>query len=714
MLDQDIYTTISNQELNLKDYYLLDSFDKIKKYKTADPNDSDAIFLKFYDEQNGIIEEIYNIQNFKNSYDFIHIITTNEKLRNIGFLLPKNKLINQNKISVLSNEIKNSKLINEISHSLNFDLTKDNFDLEEIDNKNIFILTKINYNKKSEYNNFNNHNINNNNSNEMYNNKARNINNINYLDNSNYNYNNGKNIRINRNLNNNYNYNNNNNANNSNFSRNNNPNNNYNNYNYNNGNNNKNNFYNPYNNNNFSNNNNNNYNNFQNVQYNNSNINNNMNYNYQFGNFNNNNNFKILANNCNKIQFQNNQQFLQMNSNNQNNYNNFSLNYNNKEMLSKLLVFSLQTQSINNNIYFEIQNLKNSQYLFFMKGLNNIGPSCFLNATLQCLLHINELVLYFINIYPKDSKNLNKINKDVDTKGQISQSFYNVIKGISSRGYNNYNFNMSKNPNSYNYFSPDEFITTISRYNEQFENFEVNDSKDLILYLFQSIHEELNYLGNNSSLPIINRPNQFDENEAFNFFFTTYKIRNFSVISEIFYGTYKSITTCKRCNSIIYNFQKFELLSFEMYDYKGAIFSLYNGFEDNEKNQQLKGDNQFYCNNCKKLCDAEIKTKIIEAPDKLLINIEYGKNKKYLPSAIIIDEFLDITKYAIDQKEKLKYRLIGVCKHISYPGSTSDYIAFCKNKTSNQWYKFNDTVCSICYNNEVMQGNPYLLLYEKM
>ena len=106
MLDQDIYTTISNQELNLKDYYLLDSFDKIKKYKTADPNDSDAIFLKFYDEQNGIIEEIYNIQNFKNSYDFIHIITTNEKLRNIGFLLPKNKLINQNKISVLSNEIK--------------------------------------------------------------------------------------------------------------------------------------------------------------------------------------------------------------------------------------------------------------------------------------------------------------------------------------------------------------------------------------------------------------------------------------------------------------------------------------------------------------------------------------------------------------------------------------------------------------------------------
>ena len=163
MLDQDIYTTISNQELNLKDYYLLDWFDKIEKYKATEPNDPDAIFLKFYDEQNGIIEEIYNIQNFKNSYDFIHIITINEKLRNIGFLLPKNNLINQNKISVLSNEIKNSKLIKEISHSLNFDLTKDNFDLEEIDNKNVFILSKINYNKKSVNNNIINYNINNNN-----------------------------------------------------------------------------------------------------------------------------------------------------------------------------------------------------------------------------------------------------------------------------------------------------------------------------------------------------------------------------------------------------------------------------------------------------------------------------------------------------------------------------------------------------------------------
>ena len=140
--DQD-----SNQELNQKDYYLLDSFNKIKQYKIADPNDSDIIFLRYYKEQKGIIEEIYNIKNFKNSYNFIQIKTANEKPRTIGFLLPKNKLKNEMTVKVLSNEIKKSKFIKEISHSLNLDLTKDNFNLKKSDSDNVIILTKIIDNK---------------------------------------------------------------------------------------------------------------------------------------------------------------------------------------------------------------------------------------------------------------------------------------------------------------------------------------------------------------------------------------------------------------------------------------------------------------------------------------------------------------------------------------------------------------------------------------
>jgi ubiquitin carboxyl-terminal hydrolase 8 len=443
-------------------------------------------------------------------------------------------------------------------------------------------------------------------------------------------------------------------------------------------------------------------NNFQDNQNNNFNINNNLDFNNQFRNSNN--NFgNVFINNFTNNNMNQSQGFIQMN-------NNFNMNY--KEMLSKFLVIIINKNSINNNIYSEIQNLKNCQYVFFEKGLNNIGSTCFMNATLQCLIHVNELVLYFINIYPKDSNGLNKINKNVDSRGQISKAFFNVIKGISSNANNNSRVSMFNYPTNYNSFSPDEFKRAIGKYNRQFERFEANDSKDLILYLFQTIHEELNYLGNNSSLPIINRPNQLDENQTFNYFFSTYNMRNFSIISEMFYGTYKNITTCLKCRTTIYNFQKFEFLSFGMYDYHGEIFTLYNGLDDNERQQELKGENQFYCNKCKKLCDAKVTTKIIEAPDKLLINIDYGKNKKFQPSAVVIDDPLDLTKYVIGQQQKLLYNLIGVCKHLGRSGSTGHYIAYCKNKEKNIWYKFNDSSCGICDKYELKKDSPYLLLYE--
>ena len=846
---------------NIKDYFLLGSSKEIQKFKRGSLDEKGIIYIRCK-ENNAISEDIYKWSDLLNSYDFYFIRTESENSKILGFLLPKNKIINHNKANILYNEIIKSPYINDINYLLNVDLNNGNYILNEINKENLIILKKndeknksqgnndniINNNRneiyninrtvivnqpnnrlngnndfennnyyysnnnfinnninaipnnnknhnrvnsfnRNNYNNANNNNYNNisnnnfnnnccnnniyydnnnNNSNCNYNNSNNNYNNNNNNNNNiNCNYNNGNisnnnNNNYNNNNNINYNYNNSNNINNNNnnYNNNNNINYNYNNNNYSNNNysinNNKNyncinnyiwnqNQYNMNNNNNKMNlnflngktslpnnnnnkmflnygfnsqNNNNNFFrvnrnnngnsiNFQNGKNNNSNINNNINYNNQFGNFNNN-----CGNNY-QNNFQNNNNMIQSQGNIQTN-NNFNFNF--KEMLSQFLVCLLCKNSINNRIYFEIQNLKNSNYLFYKKGLNNIGSTCFMNATLQCLLHVNELISYFINIYPKDSNNLSNINKFADSKGQISKAFSNVIKGMSSSVNKNYNrFSMFNSPTSYNSFSPDEFKKIIGKYNKQFERFEANDSKDLILYLFQSMHEELNYLGNNSSLPIIKRPNQCDENETFTYFFSTYNMRNFSIISETFYGTYKNITRCKVCNSIIYNFQKFEFLSFGMYDYQERIFTLYNGLDDNEKQQQLKGENQFYCNKCKKLCDAEVTTKIVEAPDKLLINIDYGKNKRFQPSAVIINEDLDLTKNVVGQQGNLKYKLIGVCKHLGYSGRSGHYIAYCKDKKSNTWYKFNDSlVTTIKNSNEISQGNPYLLLYEKI
>ena len=351
-----------------------------------------------------------------------------------------------------------------------------------------------------------------------------------------------------------------------------------------------------------------------------------------------------------------------------------------------------------------------------------------MNATLQCLLHIYELIAYFLNEYPNDLQVLLQKNKDIESKGKISNAFYDLVKGVYNIGESENAINPLKGKTSIgkkfknlfnfgqtsNAFSPNEFKKVIGLYNPQFRSFDANDSKDLILYLLQSMHEELNYYGDKAYINI-GQPNQLDRFMTFTFFNQTYNWRNFSIISQIFYGTYENITKCKECNNFIYNFQKFEFISFGLYGYHRKKFNIYDGFKDNEKPQLLYGDNQFYCNVCKKLCDAVITSKILQPPNKLLINLDYGKNKKYQPNLIEFDQTIDITKYVnLDFEVPIKYNIIGVCTHLGYSGSFGHYIAFCKNKQTEEWYNFSDSSCIKCKASDISKGSPYLLLYEKI
>ena len=107
--------------------------------------------------------------------------------------------------------------------------------------------------------------------------------------------------------------------------------------------------------------------------------------------------------------------------------------------------------------------------------------------------------------------------------------------------------------------------------------------------------------------------------QAYNYFTTIYNSNNFSKISQLFYGTYIITTICSVCGKKIYNFEKFELLTFTMHNFNKKVFGVYDGFCDNSKPSKLNGDNQFLCNCCKKLVDAKTICQILEPPNKLLI-----------------------------------------------------------------------------------------------
>ena len=446
---------------------------------------------------------------------------------------------------------------------------------------------------------------------------------------------------------------------------------------------------------------------------------NNINENNNLKNSQNNNNCNIYNNISNNSDISNTNSNIQnlnnINTNNNNNYNNnyYTNNFNNNFNNNQISNNNNQINNYNN----QINNINiNIPYFFPLVGLRNVGSTCFMNATLQCLLHISELSLYFLNEFPNDCQTLKFKNKNSHAKGDISKAYYDIVKGVdlinSEKSKNNNNF-MN---NFYSYaYSPNEFKRILGNYNSQFSLNEANDSKDLILYLLQTFHEELNYFGDVPFPTNIIQPRQVDRVNYFNYFMSTYNFQNFSIVSKLFFGTYETMTQCSLCKNIFYNYQKFEFISFGTQKYKNDIFNIYSGFNDYQEMQYLTGNNQYYCQICQKLCDATICCKIIQPPNKLVINIDYGKNKKYEVRQLVFDEMIDITNYInFNFGKRIIYRLLGVCTHLGFSGASGHYIAYCRNNRTGKWYNFNDSSCRECSMHEIYGGSPYLLLYEQI
>ena len=352
------------------------------------------------------------------------------------------------------------------------------------------------------------------------------------------------------------------------------------------------------------------------------------------------------------------------------------------------------------------QNIINNKYFFPLVGLSNVGSTCFMNAILQCLIHTPELSNYFLNEYPKDKNQLNERNKNAQSKGEISEAYYEIIKEI-------YILSQKKPILKNNSYSPENFKIILGKNNSEFSRYEANDSKDLILYLLQTFHEELNYFGDQIIPSNIPKPNNSFREYTFNYFSTTYNMTNCSKISQLFYGTYENILKCNICQTLLYSYQKFEYISFSTYKYRKNIFDIMNGFEDLIAIQKLEGNNQYYCQKCGKLVDADMYIKIIQPPFKLILNIDYGKNKINDIYTLNFNQIIDITKYLChDYGKRVQYRLYAICTHIGKSGPSGHYVAYCRNNKDGNWYKFNDSSCSKSDLKDLNRNSPYLLFYE--
>ena len=144
--------------------------------------------------------------------------------------------------------------------------------------------------------------------------------------------------------------------------------------------------------------------------------------------------------------------------------------------------------------------------------------------------------------------------------------------------------------------------------------------------------------------------------------------------------------------------------------------NLYDCFIYNQKTDKFTGENQNYCNICRKMADSDYTSRIYVSPNVLILILNRGKNNMFnvkLDFALNID----ITNFVIlKDKPKVTYNLYGVITHIGESGPNAHFVASCKSPVDNLWYRFNDGIVSQIndFQKEVHDFcNPYILFYQK-
>ncbi len=347
-------------------------------------------------------------------------------------------------------------------------------------------------------------------------------------------------------------------------------------------------------------------------------------------------------------------------------------------------------------------------------GLQNVGATCYMNATLQCLIHIKELsellLSAFLFKYPRE--NINYANNH-----RLTLEFVNILSQV---------YFPKLNDSSSICFAPYKFKEIIGELNPLFNGYAANDAKDLLQFILESMHQEMKM----AVQPFMEYYcDQRIENCAYQYFADSYISQNQSPLLKYLYGITRIHTECLKCHTIKYNFQSYNLLYFPLresklyciqkkklenkdFDETKYTLDLEGCFIYNEKFEHFTGDNQMYCNICKSCQDSDYRTEIFSTPLILAIVLNRGKGNQDFQEPFQYSIDIDISNY-LKNGQNGKYYLIGMVVHLGESSLAGHFIAYCRMDRESDWYCYNDAFVSKCsdFDEIIKHGTPYILFY---
>ena len=343
-----------------------------------------------------------------------------------------------------------------------------------------------------------------------------------------------------------------------------------------------------------------------------------------------------------------------------------------------------------------------------------------MNATIQVLSNILILSEYLLEKFKASTFDINTQPLSISYSSLLFELFYAN--------------------NNKNYIAPRMFKEIIGELNPLFKGMHAADSKDLIFFIIEKLHQELSLNQKQQQIQPIDfaqqEKNAQNENLMLQLFYNDYQLRNNSRISEIFYGVNRSIMKCNGCGITKYSFQTFNLLIFQLkkvkeekYGYMTNVYekiNLLDAFIIEQKEEILKGENMIYCNTCHGLREGIHKQNILRTPPVLIIILNRGKNNQDFNEEFEFPTILDLTgqNIVLDETSYLKYYLCGIITHLGESGTSGHFIAYCRSEPNSNFFCYNDASVVPVKEEEAIKANistieykkktPYILIYHTL
>tara|TARA_B100001063_G_C16719998_1_gene532980 strand:+ start:348 stop:1403 length:1056 start_codon:yes stop_codon:yes gene_type:complete len=330
-----------------------------------------------------------------------------------------------------------------------------------------------------------------------------------------------------------------------------------------------------------------------------------------------------------------------------------------------------------------------------LTGLANLGNTCFMNSTIQCLSHTYEF------------------NDFLNTKKYMKHKKDNVEANILVEWDKLRELMWSENCT----ISPGGFLSNVHKLahvkdKQIFTGFAQNDLPEFLLFLIECFHEGI-------SRSVTMNINGIAENSKDELAINCYKMMKnmykdeYSEIIKMFYGIHVSQILDTEGGFLTANPEPFFMINLPL-DLGKKSCTIYDCFDKYTETERIDGDNQWYNEKTDTKQDVDKNIAFFSLPDILIIDFKRfdhhsRKNNMHVDFPL---EDLNLIKYVVGyDKESYRYDLFGICNH---SGNTmgGHYTAYVKN-ANGKWYHFNDTCVNEIKESSVISNKAYCLFYRK-